>query len=81
MDVDGGEEEVLDGAGAMLRTGQVRWLIETHSADLERACARRLTEHGYRVVLVRNAWWRALVPEQRPSSHNRWLVALPLDSK
>jgi hypothetical protein len=81
IDVDGAEADILAGGDAMLRTHQVRWLIETHSAELERECAGRLKEHGYHVTIIRNAWWRAIVPEQRPIAHNRWLVALPPNSR
>lgn len=77
IDVDGGEVDILRGAAELLKTGQARWLIETHSAELERDCQAILTAAGYRVTIVRNAWWRAFVPEQRPIPHNRWLVAFP----
>lgn len=77
IDVDGGETDILSGAAALLATRQARWLIETHSAELERECVRVLTESQYDVTIVRNAWWRVIIPEQRPIAHNRWLVALP----
>lgn len=77
IDVDGGEADILRGAGELLKTRQARWLIETHSADLERDCRAILAAAGYRVTIVPNAWWRAFVPEQRPIPHNRWLVAFP----
>jgi hypothetical protein len=77
IDVDGGEVDILTGADAMLQTNQVRWLIETHSRDLEDKCAALLSRHGYRVTIIRNAWWRAIVPEHRPTPHNRWLAAVP----
>jgi len=38
-------------------------------------CLRSLTEAGYVVRVVHDAWWRVVLPEQRPSTHNRWLVA------
>ncbi len=77
IDVDGGETDILRGAGELLKTGQARWLIETHSVELEAECRAILTAAGYRVTIVPNAWWRAIVPEQRPIPHNRWLVAFP----
>ena len=76
IDVDGGEMDILNGGIAMLGTHQVSWLIETHSVELERDCAALLTNHGYRVTIIPNAWWRVIVPEQRPIPHNRWLVAM-----
>ena len=37
----------------------------------------RLESAGYAVTVIKNAWWRVFVPEQRPIPHNRWLVAFP----
>jgi hypothetical protein len=50
-------------------------VVETHSAELEVACARFLREHGHGVRLIRNTWWRMLYPEYRPIEHNRWLFS------
>jgi hypothetical protein len=75
VDVDGPEAEILDGAEGLMRCDGVRWLIETHSRDLERACAAKLAEFGYRVTIVPKARWRAVLPEGRPIEHNQWLVA------
>jgi hypothetical protein len=75
MDVDGGEEEILSAATTYnLRPG-ARWLIETHSTALEAACLRILAGHGFRTAVIRKAPWRAVLPELRPSLHNRWLAA------
>lgn len=75
MDVDGGETEILTGAASLLRKENVRWLIETHSKALERDCMRILQDSGYTTRMVPNAWWRCIIPEHRPTEHNRWLVA------
>lgn len=75
MDVDGAEEQVLRGAKALNRLPGVRWLIETHSKDLEVACRELLTETGFQVCIISNAWWRLFIPEMRPIEHNRWLAA------
>ena len=77
MDVDGGEVDILKGATQLLATGKTRWLIETHSGELEQECEAILTQAGYKVTIIKNAWWRFFVPEQRPIEHNRWLVAFP----
>jgi hypothetical protein len=77
IDVDGAELDILHGAREMVRTRQVRWLIETHSAKLEQDCAALLTETNYDVTIIPNAWWRFIVPEARPIPHNRWLVGVP----
>jgi len=77
IDVDGGEAEILMGAKRLLQMHHCRWLIETHSIELERDCVRILEMAGYRTTIIKNAWWRIFVPEQRPIPHNRWLVAFP----
>jgi hypothetical protein len=74
IDVDGGESDVLAGAGELLRERDTRWLIETHSRELEEDCRRVLLRAGFTTVVVPNAWWRWFIPEQRPIPHNRWLV-------
>jgi hypothetical protein len=75
MDVDGAEAEILKGAAKLNRLGGVRWLIETHSKSLEYECLEQLKAAGFETKIIRNAWWRGLVPELRPIEHNRWLAA------
>jgi hypothetical protein len=75
MDVDGAEAEILKGASLLNGLGGVRWLIETHSRDLERECVEQLKAAGFETRIIRNAWWRVLIPELRPIEHNRWLAA------
>jgi hypothetical protein len=75
MDVDGGEIDILMGATRLLQMPDTRWIIETHSQQLETDCIELLTRFGYVVKVVPNAWWRTIIPELRPSIHNRWLVA------
>jgi hypothetical protein len=75
VDVDGGEVDVLRGATQLLAKGRVDWLIETHSRDLEYECQALLGAAGYSARVIDNAWWRAVVPENRPAPHNRWLIA------
>jgi hypothetical protein len=75
MDVDGAEAEILKGARKLNRLGGIRWLIETHSKDLERECLEHLKAADFETRIIRNAWWRALIPELRPIEHNRWLAA------
>jgi hypothetical protein len=75
MDVDGHEEEILKGAKALNSRCGVRWLIETHSAQLEAACRQNLSSNGFSTRVIPNAWWRLILPEQRGSVHNRWLAA------
>jgi hypothetical protein len=75
IDVDGAEAEILAGASAIKARPDIRWLIETHSETLERTCIKSLQSAGFKTEIIRNAWWRAILPEQRPIPHNRWLVA------
>lgn len=81
IDVDGGEADVLRGAGKLLRSARSRFLIETHSLELERLCARMLADYRFDTKVIRNAWWRRIVPEHRPIAHNRWLVAFRADDE
>ena len=72
IDVEGSELKVLRGAARLLSERRPHLVVETHSADLERACAESLGEHGYEPLVVQP---RRLFPEVR-AGHNRWLVAL-----
>ena len=75
IDVDGAEVAVLEGAKTILDRGLVDVLVETHSAALERECIAFLSGRGYDCTVINNAWWRVILPEQRPIEHNRWLWA------
>jgi hypothetical protein len=76
VDIEGAEVDALRGAGRLLAAGHTRWLIEVHSIECERACCEILEGAGYQVQVIKNAWWRLLVPEGRgDSEHNRWLAA------
>lgn len=75
IDVDGPELTILEGAKALLGRPEMRLIVETHSQDLEDACLKLLKQFEYDAHVVPNAWWRKVIPEQRPIPHNRWLVA------
>jgi hypothetical protein len=75
IDVDGHELDVLKSGEKLLSEGIVDLLVETHSKRLEEECLEWLESRGYVCRIVDNAWWRFVVPEQRPVSHNRWLWA------
>jgi len=75
MDIDGGEVAVLKAATAINQLPAVRWLIETHSQELETECIEILRAAGFETRIVKNAWWRVILPEERPGGFNRWLVA------
>jgi precorrin-6B methylase 2 len=76
IDVDGHEVEVLAGAPRLLSGRRRRLLVETHSRELEREVVGILERHGFDVRVIDNAWWRLVVPEQRPIDHNRWVYAV-----
>jgi hypothetical protein len=73
IDVDGAEAKILAGASRIQAIPDIRWLIETHSQKLERTCIKSRQGAGFKTEIIRNAWWRAILLEQRPIA--RWLVA------
>lgn len=75
MDVDGSEAQILKGASRVNQLPGVRWLIETHSKELETSCIETLTKAGFSTKVIPNAGWRIIIPEMRPIPHNRWLAA------
>jgi hypothetical protein len=76
IDIEGAEVDALRGAGRLLESQQTRWLIEVHSVECETTCREILEGAGYQVQVIKNAWWRLIVPEGRgDSDHNRWLAA------
>lgn len=76
IDADGSEMEVLDSAAHLLTHGMPDVMIEVHSAECEAACGVRLTDLGYRTKIIKNAWWRFAVPEQRPITHKSWIFGM-----
>lgn len=72
IDVEGAEAEVLRGAAQILREHGPALLVEVHSVELEQECGSILAGHGYRPVVVSQ---RRIWPDNRPTAHNRWLVA------
>lgn len=74
MDVDGAEENILR-AFDFSSKKKVDWLIETHSPLLEKNIVSIFASNNYKVTIIKNAWWRKIIPEQRPLLHNRWLFA------
>ena len=75
IDVEGAEVDVLKGARRLLSKPGVRWIIETHSAALERECIEIMRNAGLTHEIVGKAGWRVALPEVRPAEHNRWLIA------
>jgi hypothetical protein len=77
VDVDGVEMSVLDSASDSNRLKEINWIVETHSAELEKQCVQWFGDHGIKATIIKNAWWRTFLPEQRPLDQNRWLIAEP----
>jgi hypothetical protein len=75
IDVDGGELHVLKGVEKTLTRNNCKVIVETHSKELEENCIKYLENIGYKTNIIPNAWWRLIVPEQRPIPHNRWFSA------
>ena len=78
VDIDGGEFDLLCSCGNDFDHGSSKWLIETHSKELEKKCINFLLKRKYNITIIKNAWWRKFIPEQRPLVHNRWLYAEPV---
>lgn len=72
VDVDRAEVGVLAGAPSFLRDAHPHVIVETHSRELEHACAQLLIEAGYAPRVITQ---RRFLPQDRPIEHNRWLVA------
>ena len=75
VDIDGGEYELLQTCGPDFDYSKATWLFETHSPELEAQCVQYLQQKGYKTTIIKNKWWRFLVPERRGLEHNRWLYA------
>ena len=75
VDVDGQELDVLNSGKKLLAKGHVSILLETHSKKLEDDNIKLLKSLGFHIKMIKNAWWRFIIPEQRPIPHNRWLWA------
>ena len=75
IDIDGGEVDALASVGALRDLQNSLWVVETHSAGLERECVSWFATRGFKTSIVDHAWWRTFIPELRPGPQNRWLIA------
>jgi len=73
IDVEGAEADVLRGGRRLLARHRPHLIVETHGLAEERACGELLLHHGYRPTVVPR---RRRLREDRPTLHNRWLVAV-----
>src|SRR5262249_41587244 len=76
IDTDGHELNVLRSGLALLANARPALLVETHSIELERDCIALLEELQYRCEIIKNAWFRIIIPERR-GGHNMGVFALP----
>lgn len=75
IDVECAELAVLKSANNLLKQKACSLLVETHSLQLEKDCINYLTKLKYDCEIIKNAWWRIIVPETRPVEHCRWIYA------
>lgn len=75
IDVDGGELDVLNGMKVTISNNNCLFVIETHSKQLEIDCIQFLENAGYKTTIIDQGWYRSIVPENRPTEHNRWFIA------
>ncbi|SRR5260221_6475073 len=75
IDVEGAEVDVLRSGRESLLAKQAALIVEVHSEPLEQEAGELLRSLGYGVEVIKNAWWRAILPEPRSLPLNRWLVA------
>lgn len=73
LDVEGAELKVLLGSAQLVERRHPHLIVEVHSAELELACGTWLVQRGYQPRIVSQ---RRFLPEHRPTTHNRWLVAV-----
>jgi FkbM family methyltransferase len=73
IDVEGAEADVLLGARGLLARHHPHLVVETHGLAEERTCGELLLSHGYVPRIVPR---RRRLREDRPTPHNRWLVAV-----
>jgi hypothetical protein len=74
-DEDGSEFDVVQSGKNLCSEGKMDVLVETHSLEVEQVCIGWLQMRGYNCNIIKNAWRRTMIPEQRPSLHNRWFFA------
>lgn len=72
MDIEGGEFDALLGAQRLLAERHPTLIVEVHSIELEKQCGRLLQALGYSPIVVSPRRW---LRDNRPTGHNRWLIA------
>jgi len=77
IDVDGPEAEILRGGSGIIRARKTVWIVETHSAPLEKEVEAIFREAGYWTRFPPEPLWLKWFPEERLHLPNRHLTAVP----
>jgi hypothetical protein len=77
LDIEGMEDEALEGAKFILSERKPSLIIEVHAKDKEKNCLEILRSHKYSPLIVDQRRW---LKDHRPLAHNRWLVCRGSDS-
>jgi hypothetical protein len=75
IDVEGAELEVLKGGLTTFKKNNSKFIIETHSKELESKCFQLLDEQNFQVKIIKNSFFSRVRNTGRILEHNRWLVA------
>jgi len=75
IDIDGSEMDALESGATLIAEGSLQLLVEVHSLNLELSCLKYLSSRGYACEIIDNSRWRLIIPEKRPTEHNRWIWA------
>lgn len=74
IDVDGGEEVVLQEMRRKFEPTKLKIFLETHTAALDENCFQILLDYGFTPRRILPAWWRKIHRERRPHEFNQWIV-------
>lgn len=75
IDVEGAEEAVLSGGKSTFAANNCRFIIETHSLELEQKCINFLSRRNYKTQIIHPYFTRKWFKSGRNLTHNRWLIA------
>ncbi len=77
IDIEGAEDQALEGATETLAQHRPSLIIEVHGADKEERCLSILRQFGYRVAIVNQ---NRFLKDPARSGYNRWIAAYPGNS-
>ena len=76
MDIEGAEDQALEGASKTLAEHRPNLIIEVHGTDKEERCVSILREFGYRMTIVNQSRFFE-DPGRHGNKSNRWIAAYP----